>query len=120
MKFPGNSTTTVLIAAQSCANTAAATSAAFDLLTYEGPLLITENHGVGTGTLDGAIQDSADGSTGWAAVTGYGFTQKTTTASIQAISFQSKQSRRYIRYIGTIGTGPHLLAVSVSGVKKSV
>lgn len=120
MNFPGNSTTVQVLAAQSCANTAAATSAAVNLLDYEGPVLITENHGAGTGTLDGKIQDSADGSTGWADVTGATFTQKTTTASIQSIALQSKQVRQYIRYLGTIVTGPHLLGVSMAGVKKSV
>jgi hypothetical protein len=120
MNFPGNSTTTNLLAAVSCADTAAATTPALDLKDYEGPILVTENHGVGTGTLDGKIQDSADGSTDWQDVAGHTFTQKTTTASIQAIQVQSKQVRRHIRYIGTIGTGPHLLAISAVGVKKSV
>lgn len=119
MTFPGNATTTQLLAAQSCAATANATSAALNLIEYEGPLLITENHGAGTGTLDGKIQDSADGSTGWAD-TGFVFTQKGAGAAVESMNLQSKQVRQYIRYVGTIVTGPHLLGVTVAGVKKSV
>lgn len=118
--FPDASTTVNVLACVSCANTAAATTAAVNLLDYEGDVLVTENHGLGTGTLDGKIQDSADGSTGWADVSGLTFTQKTTTASIQSISVPSKQVRQYIRYLGTIVTGPHLLAISMVGVKKIV
>lgn len=115
--FPGNSTTVSLLAAVSAANTAAATGAAVDLLDYEGPVVITQNHGVSTGTLDGAVQDSADGSTGWANVAT--FAQSTTGADVKAVVVQSKQVKRYIRYVGTVGTGPQVVAVTMTGVKKS-
>jgi len=118
--FAGNSTTTVMIAAVSAANTAAATSAAVDLKDYEGAMIIVQNHGLGTGTLDGKIQDSADGSTGWADVTGAVFTQSTTTADCKAIALQSKQCKQFIKYVGTIVTGPQLVGVSITGVKKTV
>lgn len=117
--FPGNSTTEVLLTAASCANTAAATGTGVDLKDYEGPVLITQNHGVSTGTLDGKIQDSADNSS-FADVTGATFTQCTTTAAIQSIVVQSKQVRRYVKYVGTVGTGPQVVGVSLVGVKKSV
>lgn len=118
--YPGNATVVNLLTPVSAANTAAATSAAgVDLLDYEGPVLVTQHHGVGTGTIDGKIQDSADNSA-FADVAGLTFTQDTTTASVKALVVQSKQVRRYIRYVGTIVTGPHLIAVSLSGVKKSV
>jgi len=117
--FPGNSVTSVLLASASCANTAAATGVGVDLQTYEGPLLIVQNHGTSTGTLDGKIQDSADNSA-FADVAGATFTQSTTTADIKAIALQSKQVRRYIRYVGTVGTGPQVVGVSMTGVKKSV
>ena len=116
--FPGNSTTSSLLAAVSAANTAAATGTGVDLQDYEGPLVIVQNHGVSTGTLDGAIQDSADNSTGWTNVAT--FTQSTTTADVKSLALQSKQVRRYIRYLGTVGTGPQVVGVSVTGVKKSV
>ena len=107
--FPGNATTAVMLAAASCANTAAATGTGVDLKDY----------GTGTGTLDGKIQDSANNSS-FADVSGLTFTQSTTTADIQSLVVQSKQVRRYIRYVGTIVTGPQVVGVSMSGVKKSV
>lgn len=117
--FPGNSTTVVMLAAASCANTAAATGSGVDLKDYEGPLVIVQNHGTSTGTLDGKIQDSADNSS-FADVSGLTFTQSTTTADIQSLVVQSKQVRRYIKYVGTVVTGPQVVGVSMSGVKKSV
>lgn len=117
--FPGNSTTEVLLASASCANTAAATGTGVDLKDYEGPIVIVQNHGTGTGTLDGKIQDSANNSS-FADVTGATFAQSTTTADIQSIVLQSKQVRRYIKYVGTVGTGPQVVGVSMTGVKKSV
>jgi len=117
--FPGNSTTTALLASASCANTAAATGSGVDLKDYEGPVVIVQNHGTGTGTLDGKIQDSADNSS-FADVAGLTFTQSTTTADIQQMVVQSKQVRRYIKYVGTVVTGPQVVGVSMTGVKKSV
>jgi len=117
--FPGNATVTVLLTAASCANTAAATGTGVDLRDYEGPVLITQNHGVSTGTLAGKIQDSADNAS-FADVAGLTFTGETTTAGIQGLVVQSKQVRRYIKYVGTVGTGPQVVGVSMAGVKKSV
>ena len=117
--FPGNATTTTLLAAVSAANTAAATGTGVDLLDYEGPMLVTQNHGVSTGTLDGKIQDSADNSA-FADVAGLTFTQSTTTVDTKTLVIQSKQVRRYVRYLGTVVTGPQVVGVTMSGVKKSV
>ena len=108
-----------LLAAASCANTAAATGTGVDLRDYEGPVVIIQNHGTSTGTLDGKIQDSADNSS-FADVTGAVFTQETTGAGIQSLVLQSKQVRRYIKYVGTVGTGPQVVGVSMVGVKKTV
>ena len=117
--FCGNSITTVLLAAASCANTAAATGTGVDLQDYEGPMIVVQNHGVSTGTLDGKIQDSADNSA-FADVAGLTFTQSTTTADVKSLVLQSKQVRRYVRYVGTVGTGPQVVGVTISGVKKTV
>ena len=117
--FPGNSTTTVLLASASCANTAAATGTGVDLQDYEGPVVIVQNHGVSTGTLDGKIQDS-DNNSSFADVAGLTFTQSTTTADIKSLVVRSKQVRRYIKYVGTVVTGPQVVGVSMTGVKKSV
>lgn len=117
--FPGNSTVVSLLTSVSAANTAAATGSGVDLQDYEGPVVITQNHGVSTGTLGGKIQDSADNSS-FADVSGLSFTQETTTAGIQKLVVQSKQVRRYIKYVGTVVTGPQVVSVSMAGVKKSV
>lgn len=117
--FPGNSTVVSLLTAVSAADTAAATGSGVDLQDYEGPVVITQNHGVSTGTLDGKIQDSANNSS-FADVSGLAFKQETTTAGIQKLVVQSKQVRRYIKYVGTVGTGPQVVSVSMVGVKKSV
>ena len=118
--YPGNATVVNLLTPVSAANTAAATSAAgVDLLDYEGPVLVTQHHGVGTGTIDGKIQDSADNSA-FADVAGLTFTQETTTAGIQKMVVNPKSIRRYIRYLGTVGTGPAIVGVSMAGVKKTV
>ena len=76
--FPGNSTTVAMLAAASCADTAAATGS------------------------------------------GATFSQSTTTADIKSLVVQSKQVRRYIRSPGTGGTGPRVVVVTRTGVKKSV
>lgn len=115
--FAGAATALTLSASASQASTV--TGASVEMLDYEGPVAIVQSHGTGTGTLDGKIQDSADGSTGWADVTGATFTQRTTTAAIDVIALNPKQTKRYIRYVGTIVTGPQNLAVVVVGVKKS-
>jgi cellobiose-specific phosphotransferase system component IIB len=117
--FPGNSLTTALLAAASCANTAAATGTGVDLVEYEGPVVIVQNHGASTGTLNGKIQDSADNIT-FNDVSGLTFTQSTTTADVQSLVVQSKQVRRYIKYVGTVVTGPQVVGVTMTGVKKSV
>lgn len=116
--FAGAATAVTLSAAASQASTV--TTAAIDLNDYEGPILIVQSHGVSTGTLDGKIQDSSDGSTGWADVSGAAFTQSTTTADVKSMAFDHRASKRYIRYVGTIVTGPQVLAVVMVGVKKTV
>lgn len=116
--YAGAATAVSLSASASQASTV--TGAAVDLLEYEGPVAIIQNKGTGTGTLDGKIQDSADGSTGWADVSGAAFTQSTTTPDVKVLALNPKQVRRYIRYVGTIVTGPQNVAVSLVGVKKSI
>ena len=51
--FPGNSTSTALLIA-------AILPRILNAIKGEGPVVIVQNHGVSTGTLDGKIQDSAD------------------------------------------------------------
>ena len=114
--FAGLATTVSLSAAAS--NAATVTGAGVDLQDYNSPVLIVQNHGTSTGTLDGKIQDSADNSN-FADVSGAAFTQSTTAADVKMLTLTPGQVRRYIRYVGTIVTGPQVLSVSMSGVKKT-
>jgi hypothetical protein len=111
---------TCLSLSASASQASTVTGSAVDLLDYEGGVAIIQNHGTGTGTLDGKIQDSADGSTGWADVSGATFSQSTTTADCKVLAINPKQIKRYIRYVGTIVTGPQNVAVTLVGMKKSV
>lgn len=115
--FPSASTTLVLADPQSAAATVTGTG--IDLQPYDGPILILQAGGVGTGTLDGKIQDSADNTT-FADVSGAVFAQKTTTAGTQALVINTASVRRYIRYVGTVVTGPQLLAVTATGFRKLI
>lgn len=117
--FAGNATVVNLLSPVSAANTAAATSTGIDLIEYDSPVVVTQHKGLGTGTLDGKIQDSADNSS-FADVAGLTFAQETTAVGIQKLAVNPKSVRRYIRYLGTIVTGPQIVGVSVAGVKKSV
>ena len=117
--YPQNSTTSQLLAAVSAADTAAATGTGVDLKDYEGPMLVVQSHGTSTGTLDGKIQDSADNSS-FADVAGLTFAQVTTAAGVKSLVLQSKQVRRYVKYVGTVGTGPQVVSVTISGVKKNI
>lgn len=109
----------LLLANGSKANTAAATGSAVDLNDYEGEIAVVQDVAAGgTGSIDGKLQDSADGSTGWADIAGATFTQVTTGASLQKIAVKSDECKRYIRYVGTIVTGPQIVGVHALGVKK--
>jgi len=118
--FPGNATTVSMLAAVSAANTTAATGTGVDLKDYEGPVVITQNHGVSTGSLAGKIQDSADNVSFADLDPSVAFTSETTTVGVQQVVIQSKHVRRYIRYVGTVTTGPQVVAVTMSGNKKNV
>lgn len=87
------------------ANTATVTGAAFDLSQYIGVLKVSQHVGAVAGTaptLDGKIQDSADGAT-FADVPGYVFAQVTAQNNDQSIQVDTRACRRYIRYVGTVG-----------------
>lgn len=105
--------------------TATVTGAAVDVRDYDGDVAFIQDSGAGTGTLptlDGKIQDSADGSTDWADITGWAFAQVTTAASLQILKRTVNASRRYIRYVGTItGTTPSFtFGVTMAGQKQIV
>jgi hypothetical protein len=113
--FPSNAIHTALVVSASQSTTV--TTAAHDLLQYEGPALLVQNKGAGAGTLDGKLQHSDDGATGWTD-TGLAFAQATTAANLQALAFNPNSLRRYVRYVGTVVTGPHLLGVTLHATRK--
>lgn len=115
--FPVGGTVLQLSASASQASTVTGTGV--DLNDYEGAIMFIQNHGTGTGTLDGKIQDSADNSS-WADVSGATFTQSTTTADLKQITVDRRALRRYVRYVGTIVTGPQNVAAVAVGMKKTV
>lgn len=107
-----------LLKSQSAANTAAATGAGVDIRKYEGDLMVTQQVGVITGTLDGALQQCDDaGGTNAEAIPGgtYTFTQVTTAnddPNTQKLTIPAGSlTRPFLRYVGTIGTGPSQVAV---------
>ena len=116
--YAGASNVINILAAASQAATL--NSGAIDLRDYDGPVAIIQNKGAGTGTLDGKIQDSDDGATAWVDVIGATFVQAGVAADVQKLTLQSKSTRRFIRYTATIVTGPHLVGVTMLGVKKLV
>jgi hypothetical protein len=113
--FPSAAITVNVVEAQSAAATV--TSAGVDIRDFSGPVLIVQNGGLGTGTLDGKIQDSADNVT-FADIPGAVFAQKGTAAGVLSTVVLSQTVRRYVRYVGTIVTGPQLVSVSLSGFRQ--
>ena len=97
-----------ITASAPAARTSTVTGSAQDMIAGDGLVSVIQTVGAVSGTsptLDGAIEESADGSTGWAAISGATFTQVTASTNLQVISFQ--RTKRYLRYVGTIaGTSP--------------
>jgi len=108
----------IILNAVSAANTAAATSAGVDLSGYIGEFQVVVQTGAITGTLDGAIQDSADNSSFAAIATPITFAQVTAPNKIAKVDVPVNSVRRYIRYIGTVATGPVLISVIGNGFKE--
>ena len=111
---------TAMTLSAAASNASTVTGAAVDITGYDAPLAVVQSHGTSTGTLDGKIQDSADGSTGWADVSGATFTQRTTAAAIDSLVIDPRAVKRYIRYVGTIVTGPQVLGVVAVGIKRNI
>jgi hypothetical protein len=68
-----------------------------------------------SGTLDVVIEDSADGSTGWATVAGAVFTQLTATdaGAYGTIKLNSGTTKRYVRAAITIGGTSYMANVTL-------
>jgi hypothetical protein len=120
-----NSNLTQTAVSAIAARTSTVTSSAVDLRTYKGGFIVQQLVGVVSGTtptLNGKIQTSADGSTGWTDIAGATFTEVTATDSFQKIGFVENQTLGYIRYVGTIaGTTPSFtMGVAFLGGKERV
>lgn len=105
------------------ARTSTVTSSAVDVRGYKGGLVVEQLVGAVSGTsptLDGKLQESADGSTGWTDISGATFTQVTASDSFQKIGVDVRQTRGYVRYVGTIaGTTPSFtMGVVLLGIKE--
>jgi len=120
-----NSNLTLTSVVDIAAKTSTVTSSAVDLRTYKGGVIVAQLVGTVSGTtptLDGKIQSSADGSAGWADVTGATFTQVTATGSYTKIGFDIGETLGYVRYVGTIaGTTPSFtMGVELLAAKERV
>lgn len=102
------------------ARTSTVNGSAIDTHDYSGyyGFILTTTAGTGTSpTLDGKIQDSDDGSTGWADVTGATFTQVTDAAdATEAIYVDVDSTKAYIRFVGTIGGTTPSFTCAVVGI----
>ena len=104
--------------------TATATTSAIDVSEYRGRIKLVQQVGTVSGsspTLDGKVQDSADGSTDWQDVTDATFTQVTASDALESIGVEQRGVRKYIRYVGTVGgSSPTFdLAVLAVGTKQN-
>jgi hypothetical protein len=90
----------------------AVNGATVDLISADGPCFAVQQ--VGTfeegPTWDGAIEQSADGSS-WSAISGATFTSVTEGSDTQVIRFT--RTARYVRYVGTVTGGTPDLALAV-------
>ena len=101
--------------------TSSPTGSAIDMVTADGPCFAVQQVGeFDATTLAGVIQESADGSTGWAAVAGAAFADVTDPDDVQVVTFT--RTARYLRYVGTItgGTPSVEMAVLVGEQKKTL
>ena len=101
--------------------TAAYTGAAVDLVSADGPCFAVQQVGAFEegNTWTGRIEQSADGSTGWAAIAGAAFAAVTEATDTQAIRFT--RTARYVRYAASLtgSTADLALAVLVGEGRKS-
>jgi hypothetical protein len=110
--------------AATAARTATGQGSAVDVRDFEGPFVAVLDSAAGTGTTptcDVKLQDSDDGSTGWADVTGAAFTQVVAAASRQKL-LVTAGTKRYIRAAWTIGgtTPSFTFSVNALGMPKAV
>lgn len=122
---PSANSALLLLASQSAANTAAATSAWAAIAGYEGQVLVVISVGTITGTIDFTFHtNSAASDSGQTAIVPLdGALAQVTTANDVAVyiaRFDSRVLQGYLKVTGTIVTGPALLSYTLIGRKKTV
>lgn len=110
--------TQALSNAASQASTVTGSALNIAALDWEGLFEVTQNVGAVTGSIAGKIQDSADGSTGWADLPDGAFAAASSANNTQRLVIDAQSTRGYIRYVGTIVTGPAVVSVTASGAPK--
>lgn len=117
-------TTVQLVASQSAANTAAASSSTtyVDVRDYEGDILFVINPGAITGSVTPDIQDATDTSgTGTASIAANeGAYTALAANTVRKYTINSGATRGFIRVINTVVTGPALISVTMHARPKSV
>lgn len=92
-----------------------------DLQQFDGDIVVVLDSGAAaaSGTMTGVIEDSDNGSSGWAAVTGGAFTAVAQAVSRQRLVINKDSIKRYIRFVGTIAaSGTTNYSVVGYGVRK--
>lgn len=122
---PISETPLLLLAAQSAANTAAATSAWTAVAGYEGQVAVDINVGTITGTITFTFftNDAASDSGEDAIVPLGGALAQVTTSNDVAVYravFDSRVIQGFLKVVGTVVTGPALVAYTLIGRKKTV
>jgi hypothetical protein len=108
------------VASETATFTGATTNIA-DLQALDGDIQIMLDSGAAaaSGTMTLTIEGSANGTTGWAVVTGGTFTAVAQTASKQVRTLSKDDIPRYIRAVGTIASsGTTTYSVNGCGVAK--
>lgn len=107
----------VMTLSNATARTATFTSPVQDLKGRAGDLCLLQNVGAVSGTspaLVGVLEDSDDGSTGWATVAGSTLATVTSSNNTQKAVVQVGACKRYVRYTATIGgTTPSFLLATL-------
>lgn len=116
-------TTTQILPAANCANTAEATSDWIAVPATEGCLVFTQAVGSITGTLAGALE-TAEASNGLNNVAmvpddGNNFASVSAANNVQKKVVNARKNKGYVQYIGTVGTGPVVASVTVEGRPKT-
>jgi hypothetical protein len=102
--------------------TSSPTGPAVDMVAADGPCFAVQHAGdlVGDTVLAGRIEQSADGSTNWTAISGATFADVNAANNVQVVRFT--RTARYVRYAGTLtGSSPSVkVSVLIGEQKKTI